>query len=68
MKRIVICWFLACGFSINFEKIVYTPQISPLFRLKDTKITILSDDESCLVEVAGVAPASKVATSAVLHG
>ena len=55
------------GFSINSEKRVYTPEISPLIRLKDTKTEPLNGPVDGVVEVAGVTPASKTAFVRVLH-
>ena len=55
------------GFSINYAKTVYTQEISPLIRLKDTKTEPLNGSVNGMVEVAGVTPASKAAFVRVLH-
>ena len=47
------------GFSIDYNKKVYTPEISPILCLKQQKNESKNDSKSCLVEVRGVAPLSK---------
>lgn len=46
------------GFSVSRDKKVYTPKISPLYRLATIKKDLRIDRKSLLVELRGIAPRS----------
>ncbi len=55
------------GFSINYLGKVYTPEISPLFRLEGYEKEPFRGSNLGMVEVAGVEPASIMGISGILH-
>jgi DNA invertase Pin-like site-specific DNA recombinase len=55
------------GFSVNYETKVYTPQISPLFRLDGYEKEPFRGSNLGMVEVRGVAPLSTAGNCGVLH-
>jgi len=55
------------GFSINYLGRVYTPEISPLFRLEGYEKEPFRGSNLGMVEVAGVTPASSAHRTTILH-